>query len=111
MVVKHDDTNNKPRLQRSPQPGPEWRDDPALPLHRQPPTIGSLRHDFANLVIRQLTAPGARVAVIDDNGKPAVVRCNELLYDLLSKDHPIVGIYTPGARVRDVIDDLKAAGL
>jgi hypothetical protein len=85
---------------------------PALvPLHRQPVSASSARHDFANLVIRQLTAAGARVAVVDDAGKPALVHCNEMLYEVLGRDHPIVGVYTPGASVRDVIDDLKAAGL
>jgi hypothetical protein len=82
-----------------------------IPLHRQPVSPSSLRHDFANLVIRQLTAPSARVAVVNDAGKPALVRCNEMLYEVLGRDHPIVGVYTPGASVRDVIEDLKAAGL
>jgi hypothetical protein len=51
------------------------------------------------------------VAVIDEHGKPAMVKCSEALFGVLSKDHPIVGVYKPGASVRDVIDDLKAAGL
>jgi hypothetical protein len=89
----------------------QWRDDPAMPLAKQPPSVSSLRHEFANLVIRRLVDSSVRVAVIDDRGRPALVNCGERLYELLSKDHPVVGVYASGARVRDVIDDLKAAGL
>jgi hypothetical protein len=86
-------------------------DEEHLPLHRRPPSPESLRHDFATRVVRHLTEPGARVAVIDEQGRPAIVSCAEPLYELVSRDHPIVGVYIAGARVRDVIDDLKAAGL
>lgn len=89
----------------------QWRDDPAITLGKQPPSISSLRHDFANMVIRRLVDPSVRIAVISDRGRPALVDCRERLYDLLSKDHPIVGVYAAGARVRDVIDDMKATGL
>jgi hypothetical protein len=104
---------NIPKFTRikAPQHGPEWRDDPRLPLHRQPPSEESLRHDFANLVIRRLTAPDARVGVINEHGRPAMLDCRERLFEHYAKDHPIVGVYKPGARVRDVIEDLKAAGL
>jgi hypothetical protein len=61
--------------------------------------------------VRWLADPGAQVAVISEHGRPAMVSVREPLYELLSKDHPIVGVYKTGARVRDVIDDLKAAGL
>lgn len=91
--------------------GPQWRDDAAIPLLKAPSPRNVLRHDFANLVVRKLAVPEARLAVIDEGGKPAVVSCSERLYDLLSKDHPIVGVYTAGARVRDIIEDLKASGL
>jgi hypothetical protein len=93
--------------------GPEWRDDPEDPLVRQQmaATVASRRHDFANKVIRRLVDSQARVAVINDRGNPALVNCAERLYDVLAKDHPIVGVYKSGARVRDVVDDLKAAGL
>lgn len=83
----------------------------SLPLLQRPVSAESLRHDFASRVIRHLVAPGARGAVIDEHGRPALVSCSEPLYELYAQDHPIVGVYTAGARVRDVIDDLKAAGL
>jgi SRSO17 transposase len=96
---------------KAPQHGPEWRHEPNLSLYKRPPSMEALRHDFANLVVRQLVSPATRVAVIDEHGKPAMVKCSEALFGVLSKDHPIVGVYKPGASVRDVIDDLKAAGL
>jgi hypothetical protein len=104
---------NLPKFTRLklPEHGPQWREDSTVPLHRQPPSPESLRHDFANLVIRRLTAPEARVAVVEEHGRPALLDCRERLFDLYSKDHPLVGVYKPGARVRDVIDDLKAAVL
>lgn len=68
------------------------------------------RQDFAARVVRRL-ATTPRVAVIDDGGKPALVDCAERLYDLLAKDHPIVGVYAAGARIKHVIEDLEAAGL
>lgn len=70
----------------------------------------SLRQDFASKVIRRL-AGASRVAVIEEHGRPAMVDCSERLYELLAKDHPIVGVYTPDARIKHVIEDLEAAGL
>lgn len=84
------------------------------PPPRQPLPVGSAevaRHEFATRVVRRLVDSQARIAVINDRGSPALVDCAERLYDVLSKDHPIVGVYAEGARVPDVIDDLKAAGL
>jgi hypothetical protein len=93
--------------------GPEWRDDPNDPCTRREiaMTVSSRRHDFATLVVRRLVDSAARVAVINDRGRPALVNCKERLYELLAKDHPLVGIYQSGARVRDIVDDLKASGL
>jgi len=93
------------------QPGEECRPVHPVPLRRRPPSPEAMRHDFANLVVRRLITPGARIAVIEEHGRPALVSCAERLYELLSKDHPIVGVYTVGAVVKDVVDDLKAAGL
>lgn len=79
-----------------------------------PPLPASPEADRLRLaarVVAQLAEPGARVAVIDDRGRAALVNCRERLYDVLAKDHAIVGVYAPGARMNDVIDDLKAAGL
>ena len=96
---------------------PEFRrlSEPApAPPPRQPLPISSAevaRHEFATRVVRRLVDSQARIAVIDDRGSPALVDCAERLFDVLSKDHPIVGVYAEGARVPDVIDDLKAAGL
>lgn len=94
--------------------GPHWRtelDPPSLSLRERPASSEALRHDFANRVVRWLAEPGTRVAVIDEHGRPAVVNVREPLYELLAQDHPIVGIYQAGARIKDVIEDLKAAGL
>ncbi len=100
-----------PKFSRIGVSGPEWKNDPALPLWKQPPTADSYRHDFAHRVVRRLADNGARLAVIEDHGRPAMVDCRERLYELLSKDHAIVGVYASGARVKDIMDDLKAAGL
>lgn len=82
----------------------DWREEIA-------PTVDQSRLEFANLVVRRLAQPGARIAVIDERGKPALVNCREALFDTLARDHAIVGVYAEGARVKDVVDDLKAAGL
>lgn len=81
-----------------------------LDLSHRPADAFALRQDFAAKVIRRLIN-SIRVAVINEHGRPALVCCNEQLYDLLCKDHPIVGVYAAGARMHEVIDDLKAAGL
>jgi hypothetical protein len=97
------------------KPSSPWRKKlrpgTSLPDMHAPPSVDVMRQDFAARVVRRLTEPDARVAVIDDAGRPAMVARHERLFDVLAKDHPIVGVYAPGARVRDVIDDLKAAGL
>jgi hypothetical protein len=85
--------------------------DEDLPLSKRPPNPELQRIEFASLVIRKLVDPEARVAVLDEHGRPALVSCKERLYELLASDHPIVGIYAQGASIPDVIDDLKAAGL
>lgn len=82
-----------------------------LPRMMATPSPDLARHEFASRVIRHLVEPGTRVAVISEHGRPALVKCCEALFDVLSKDHPIVGVYTDGAVVTDVIEDLKAAGL
>ena len=77
-----------------------------------PPDPSLARQDFAARVVRTLVNEGdARIAVIDNDGKAAMVRCSERLFDVLAQDHPIVGVYKFGVRVRDVMEDLKAAGL
>lgn len=91
--------------------GPSWRADAALPLWKRPPSVDAQRNEFAHRVVRRLTDNGARIAVIEEHGRPALVDCRERLYELLQKDHAIVGVYAAGARVPDIIDDLKAAGL
>jgi hypothetical protein len=89
-----------------------WEDENnSAPLSRRPPSVSALRHDFATLVVRRLVDSEARVAVINDRGRAALVDCRERLFDLLAKDHPIIGVYRAGVRVRDVIDDLRAGGL
>lgn len=93
------------------QHGPRWKDSPELPLWRQPPSVDALRMEFANRVVRRLVDSSLRMAVISEHGRPAMVDCGELLYELLARDHPIVGVYKAGARAVDVIEDLKAAGL
>lgn len=108
-------TGPRPRLQRvrvpasaSQQPGPQWREEP---LWNRPPSPDAKRQDFANRVVRRLIDSSARIAVISEHGRPALVDCRERLYETLSKDHPIIGVYRAGARVTDIIEDLKAAGL
>lgn len=103
-------------LRAEDRPGPQWRgpDEPAPernPLLLRPASPDAARHDFANLVVRMLVDAGVEVAVIAEHGRPAVVRTSDHLYSVLAKDHDIVGVYKAGARVRDVIEDLKAAGL
>ena len=66
---------------------------------------------FADQVIKRLTSADERIAVVDAYGKPAMVSCRERLFDVLSRDHDIVGVYKAGARAIDVIEDLQAAGL
>lgn len=83
----------------------------ALPPIRQASNPHAARQDFAAKVVRRLIDPGVRVAVLDEHGRPALVNCSDRLYEVLAKDHPIVGIYAQGALIPDVIDDLKAAGL
>jgi hypothetical protein len=104
---------NRPKRMRVPEFRRLSEPAPASPP-RQPLPISSAevaRHEFATRVVRRLVDSQARIAVIDDRGSPALVDCAERLFDVLSKDHPIVGVYAEGARVPDVIDDLKAAGL
>jgi hypothetical protein len=84
---------------------------PLGPLWKQPPSPDAARHDFAHQVVRRLVDSTARVAVIAEHGRPAMVDCRERLFGVLSLDHPIVGVYAEGARVPDIIEDLKAAGL
>jgi hypothetical protein len=79
-------------------------------LRRQPADPSALRQDFASRVVRRL-AGAARIAVIADRGRPAMVNCTDGLYELLAKDHPIVGVYTADARIKHIIEDLEAAGL
>lgn len=65
---------------------------------------------FANLVVERIATVG-RVAVIDAYGRPALVSCRERLFEVLARDHDIVGVYGAGARAADVLEDLQAAGL
>lgn len=85
--------------------------DDDLPLTKRPPNPELQRVEFASRVIRYLVDPHVRIAVLDEHGRPALVKCTDGLYEVLAKDHPIVGIYAQGALIPDVIDDLKAAGL
>lgn len=87
------------------------RDRVALRCEPLPPDPRLQRIEFASLVVRRLMEPGARVAVLVDCGRPALVQCGEWLYERLAPDHELVGVYAPGARVQDVLEDLEAAGL
>ncbi|HQR22434.1 MAG TPA: hypothetical protein PKV98_16320 [Burkholderiaceae bacterium] len=91
--------------------GPEWRGDLTVPVFRKLLPEDMLRQDFACRVVRRLIDVEARIAVISDRGRPALVDCREPLYEMLARDHEIVGVYKCGARVPEIIDDLKAAGL
>lgn len=96
--------------------GPRWRRVPVntaappVDLAHRPPDPHAARQDFAAKVVRRLTDT-SRVAVINEHGRPALVDCCERLYELLAKDHDIVGVYAAGARIKHVIEDLEAAGL
>jgi hypothetical protein len=81
--------------------------EPALP----PSSPQDDRLRLAARVVARLADPGSRVAVINDHGRAALVNCREMLFDVLAKDHAIVGVYAPGAQINDVIEDLQAAGL
>lgn len=74
-------------------------------------TAPQARQAFAVLVIRQLVDPHVRVAVVDCDGRAGYVRCSERLFSIWQRDHDLVGVYAQGASVRDVIEDLLAAGL
>jgi hypothetical protein len=90
---------------------PETDLEPVAAKDPTPTLPEVLRLRAAFLVVARLATPGRRVALVLDDNRPALVNCNEQLFDVLAKDHPIVGVYTFGATVQDVIDDLKAAGL
>lgn len=85
---------------------------PRVPKFTDPLLVADAqRYDFAQRVVARLIDSQARVAVINDRGRAALVNCAEQLFDTLARDHEIVGVYREGVRVRDVVDDLKAAGL
>lgn len=104
----------RPRKPRAPQ-GARIPKFVALSMSPAMPAAGdSTRRsllEFAALVIRRLATNATRMAVVNESGRPAMVACNERLFDLIAKDHPIVGVYTAQARLRDIYDDLRAAGL
>jgi hypothetical protein len=88
--------------------GPQWCDEFDPP---ELPPVEAARLEFAYLVVRRLLDSSVRMAVINEHGRPAMVNCRERLYETLSRDCPIIGVYCEGARARDIVDDLKAAGL
>lgn len=69
------------------------------------------RRTFAALVVKRLAFDCARLAVVNEHGRPAIVTRADPFYDLLSQDHPIVGVYTAGIRIPEIVADLEAAGL
>lgn len=95
---------------------PRFKRVPVQPLgtlveiRSRPVDPHSLRQDFASKVIRRLMT-AAKVAVIEEHGRPALVDCSERLYELLAQDHLIIGVYDARARIKHVIEDLEAAGL
>jgi hypothetical protein len=98
-------------LRHAPWSEPESELEPVGVKDLTPTLPETLRLRAAFLVMARVATPGRRVALVLDDNRPALVSCHEQLFDVLAKDHPIVGVYTFGATVQDVMDDLKACGL
>lgn len=85
--------------------------EPSPAQTRRAQEAAERRLDVARKVVARLTRPEVRVAVIELEGRPAIADMSERLYELWSRDYPIVGIYSQGARPVDIAQDLEAAGL